>query len=261
MIRKLMGVGCVAALALAGPAGAQHFSPASAPNRDGTPFWDVDSDDDGRGCNIGYVLTGTMAGCIPGNVKLLPGYTAPFDASFTGASFAHGWGNVNQSVGFFYLSEPGAVATYWGGIAGADPLRDMVIRDLSTSTIVHTFQYNVPATHSYTFSTWGWFDFGIVTIRPGSTEYSWTTTLPNHFAGFASGSYTAHSAACGDEGCWIGGEDAATRLDGSVSDFDYNDGVLSLKGGRFTVPEPASAILVAVGMTGLLALTRRRALS
>jgi hypothetical protein len=229
---------------------AQYFSNASAPNTDNTPFWDVKSMDDGQGCNIGYVLSGTMAACQ--NVKLSGDYVAPYDANMTGAWFAHSNGNVNSSVGFGFFGA-GAQLKYFGGIAGSSPLSSLAVRDVSSGTVLHVF---TTSARTYTFAGSGLFDIGIAMYNPASPVpnfFSWVSAKPNQFAVFGNGATGFDSANCGDA-CWVGSEDML-----SPTDYDYNDGVLRITGATATVvPEPSTYVLMASGLLGLAAVARRR---
>lgn len=232
---------------------AQYFSAASTPTTDNTPFWDVKSTDDGFGCNIGYLLSGAVAPYSCYNQQLLPGYTAPYNASMSGAWFAHANGNVNGSVGFGFFGGAGTTLTYFGGIAGATPLRELAVRDIATNTILHVFN---AANASYTFTGASFFDIGIAMntpLSPTPNYFSWTGMSPNQFAVFGNGAAGFSSANCGDA-CWVGAEDGVRP-----SDYDYNDGVLRITGASTTtVPEPSTYVLMASGLLGLAAVARRR---
>ena len=240
--------------ALPWTAQAQNFSNASAPNKDATPFWDVTSYDDGQGCNIGYVLTGAANSGTCGYYKIGGSYAAPYNnTTIANAWFAHATGNVNSSVGFMFYTGGGAQITYYGGIGGASPLSALVIRDLSTASILYTFS---AVNTGYTFSGPGFFDIGIATYSPSSATpnfFSYTAVSPNQFAVFGNGSFDANSGSCGDA-CWLGAEDSVRP-----TDYDYNDGVLKITGALVTtVPEPSTYLLMASGLLGLAAVARRR---
>jgi hypothetical protein len=239
---------------------AQYFTNASTPTTGNGQFWDVVSTDDGKGCNIGYVLTGTFSDCK--NNQLLSTYAAatPYNASFVGAGgnpawFIHSNGDVGQSTGFgFNAGETGATITYFGGLAGASPLSELVIRDKATDAIIHTFQQYVTSTHTFNVAAGVFFDIGIALYSPIGTSFSWASLKPNQFAAFGNGPTGSISADCGLAGCWVGAED--TR---GVSDYDYNDGILRISGASVTrVPEPSSALLVLSGLLGCVGISARR---
>ncbi|WP_310571332.1 PEP-CTERM sorting domain-containing protein [Gemmatimonas sp.] len=253
-ISKLVLAAAIVAMPMT--AQAQYFSNASVPNSDATPFWDVVSDDDGQGCNIGYVLTGAATSATCRNWKVAAGYTAPYNnTTIANAWFAHANGNVNASVGFAFYTGGNAQLTYFGGLAGADPLRSLVIRDLQTYAILYTFS---SVNTSYTFTGPGYFDIGIATFTPSSPTpnfFSYSAASPNQFAVFGNGAFGGNSASCGTSGCWVGAEDKVRP-----SDFDYNDGFLRITGASATtiVPEPSSIILMASGLLGLAVTAARR---
>jgi hypothetical protein len=238
---------------------AQYFSAAPAPNQDNTPFWDRKSDDNGVGCNIGYVLTGQV---VPGSIasggscknnKMLGTYSAPYDNTFNGtggpAWFAHANGDINTAVGFYFVGGVGATVTYFGGIAGANPLRNLYIRDRSTGATVHTFDINNASTHTFTLASSLAFDIGISLFTGGT---AWSNEKPLQFAAFGNGAFGSSSANCGQAGCWVGAEDVRP-----AGDRDFNDGILGLKGASI-VPEPSSAALLVAGFAAIGFASRRR---
>jgi hypothetical protein len=254
-IQKFLLAAALVAMPFA--AQAQNFSNASAPNEDGTPFWDRVSDDNGQGCNIGYVLTGAATSTSCKYWQVAGSYTAPYDnTTIANAWFAHANGNVNASVGFAFYTGGNAQLTYFGGLSGASPLASLVVRDVLTSSIVHTFS---SVNNSYTFTGPGFFDIGIATFNPNSPTpnyFSYSMGTPNQFAVFGNGVKGATSAECGVSGCWVGAEDSSTP----GSDYDYNDGILRITGASATttVPEPSSVILMASGLIGLAVASARR---
>lgn len=253
----------VLALAPIGVVSAQNFSPATTPNADATPFWDVVSDDDGTGCNIGYVLSGAVTSTSPSttcvNNQLSAGYTAPYAASMAGAWFAHKSGDVNNTVSFGFIGGFGTTLTYFGGIAGAAPLKSLFLRDLGTGSILWEFSSvaGINKGTSYTFGSNAMFDIGIATYSPSSATpnyFSWTSDARSQFAMFGNGAYGAQWADCGTSGCWVGAEDIAM----AASDYDYNDGILQITNATAVVPEPSTYALMAAGLAGLGVMSRRR---
>lgn len=236
---------CVPAVSLQ----AQYFNSTPVANRDATPFWDVISQDDGAGCNIGFVLAGPIPSCNFNQVS--PSYVAPGTPSWYG----HAWANPAQSFGFGFFTSAGANLSYFGGVAGANPLAKLYVRDLMTNTILFTFTGATPA---YTVAAGTYFDIGIASYNPLSAVpnfFSYSSSTPNQFAVFGNGSFDAFSASCGSA-CWVGAEDD-TRL-GNGSDYDYNDGILKITGANVIVPEPSTYALMASGLLALAAVARRR---
>lgn len=239
---------------------AQYFSNPGPmdPNQNNSPFWDRVSADNGSGCNIGYVLSGQVVPGTPGsggscwNNQISPTYTAPFTSSFGApggtAWFAHENGNPDAAVGFGFAAGAGSTVRYFGGIAGASPLRDIYVRDQGTGSIVWTFQQLDPSTHTFTLTSSMTFDLGISHAAGG---ISWTGQSPFQFAVFGNGGIFGGSADCGLAGCWVGAE--GIRVGG---DLDYNDVLLQVSGA--TVPEPSAVALLFASVFGVAAARRKR---
>lgn len=231
---------------------AQYFSAMPSPNESGAPFWNNVSTDNGPGCNIGIVLTSGPSTC--NNNQLFPGFTNPFTGT-GGVWYSHQFGNANQS-GAFALTATGNGATlrYWGGIAGATPLRELAVRDLSTGAILHTFN---AAQTTFTVAAGIVFDIGIAASSPFSGTpnfFSWTNVTPNQFVVFGNGTPSFDTADCGAGSCWVGAEDNARQN----SDYDYQDGLLQISNARTVVPEPSTYALMAAGLLALGVASRRR---
>ena len=73
----------------------------------GSPFWDQISQDNGRGCNIGYVLAAPIPSCLYNQLS------GTFSAPGTPAWYGHAWGNANQSFGFGFFTSAGASIQAW----------------------------------------------------------------------------------------------------------------------------------------------------
>jgi hypothetical protein len=239
---------------------AQYFSNPGPmdPNQNNSPFWDRVSGDNGSGCNIGYVLSGQVVPGTPGsggscwNNQISPTYTAPFTSSFGApggtAWFAHENGNPDAAVGFGFAAGAGSTVRYFGGIAGASPLRDIYVRDQGTGSIVWTFQQLDASTHTFTLASSMTFDLGISHAAGG---ISWTGQSPFLFAAFGNGTISGGSADCGLAGCWVGAEGIR-----DAGDLDYNDALLQVSGA--TVPEPSAVALLFASAFGVAAARRKR---
>lgn len=203
----------------------------SAPNEDGTPYWDNNSLD-GAQMNIGYFLSGTG------------GFTSPPSPGIT----PDWWGNADGSadLNFYFNSPLPQVVEMYIEVAGNSNINELWWYDVTNpSNGGQIFPGPVGAGSVVVFSPTP--NFGLYIKTASGTEY-YTESMLNpvaeqehqHFALFKE----AHGV------YWIGIEDKPADS-GEGSDGDYNDMVIRMT----TVPEPATMSLFALG---LLPLLRRR---
>lgn len=204
----------------------------SAPNQDGTPYWDNNSAD-GNKKNVGYFLSKTGAfSSHPAS----PGITPPW------------WGNSDGSadLNFHFNSNLSQAVKLYIEVAGYSNINELWWYDVSNPSVgglIFPGPAGAGATAVFTPAT----NFGLYIKTSGGVKY-YTQSMLNpvaerdhqHFAVFkeAPGVY------------WIGIEDKPKNT-GEGFGGDYNDMVIRMA----VIPEPATMSLFALG---LLPLLRRR---
>ena len=243
-MKKIVLAAVAVFAAVAAPVGAQ-FQAMSAPNNDGTPFWD-NSSDDGANCNVGYVLTGVAgsAGNSCSNQRpstWLP-YTGTAPTAYWGTA-GGGWLGFVITPGTYSFSLLPGTTQSGGDVAGDDDDWGYFTFDGGGGRTTTSLNGGLPGAPVVFTTYWGlWIDMS----AGAGMAYS---DLDPQFSAFA---YDFSSVIFGIED---------TELPGG--DQDYNDELFQIAidgGGRITevIPEPMTMTLLATGLAGMAAASRRR---
>lgn len=243
----------VAVLALCVATGAAHAqginTPGGAWQTGWTPGTKVDEfwnnlSDDGASCNVGFFALGTFsAGCKAQN----PGPLGPglgwADASYLSVDPPSG----TMPPSFFFSAGTYKV-TYFGNVAGADPMRMFGYRAVGTDPVT-------------------WFTAGTSTIFTADDDFefvlqAWSPTGAANFTSFSDPRMFAVFADQADgsmaRNFLVGAEDNNCEEIGvgcaRISDRDYNDALALIQ----VVPEPSTYMLMGAGLLGLYGVARRR---
>lgn len=269
------------ALVPAMTASAQSWSSNVSPNNNpygSGQYWDHQSDD-GKKCNIGYVLNGTAgtagascanqrpSGWLPYSGDNPTHYLNNGSGSYQKFSFASGTYTFSLLPGAKLGGEIAGANTSWGYYTGSGGGGDI---DLSTNGDLYgsgAFSVNIT-------SPWGLW----VQTVDGARSYS---GIDKQFALFGfngSGTFSGNVLDYADDSRYIVGlEDTRDyskktcekyskwgncskwHTQSWESDWDYNDIAFQISTpGRSTVPEPSSYALMVAGLGALVVTARRR---
>jgi hypothetical protein len=226
------------------------------------PYFDNLSDD-GAGCNIGFLLT-NAPGVNNNCANQRPANWLPF----TGTAPTHFLGNGNNATNFMFSG-----GTYTVDIIYANnkTLGDVAFANATwgifTGTPGTDTDLNAGGALPYTFSTasqWGFF----IDMQDGvgGRRYSNNLSFARQFSLFGFGPATANINAgivtpvsAPTQTFYVGLEDKGCTSNTGPgcnisADFDNNDVIFRVR----LVPEPSTYLLMAAGLAGLAAFSRRR---
>lgn len=221
-------------------------------NNDGAEYWDHVSND-GTDCNIGFVLSGIAGNAQNPCVKQRPAGWLPYSGS-AGVEYwnngSGGYAPITFGSGTYTLTLlPGNDGYFGGDIATTNS--NWGIIDLTTSNTIDLNSIlnnsNNPTNDPvYTYVATDPWAFYIV--LDGNTGPTATSDVDPQFAKFMTGNSLV-----------IGMENADSH---GAADYDYQDVLFEISGGpgvpENVTPEPATMSLLAMGLVGMAAASRRR---
>lgn len=252
---KKIVIACTAAVVLAAAsAQAQSWTAIGSPDNvsAGQQFWDNRSAD-GETCNSGYIVTGTSgaaSACSNQRPSTWLPYTGPSFATTYLNSATNGAQPFLFNAGSWNLSLLAGTTQPGGDVAGAN--QEWGWFDWTTGARTNLNIVALPSAITPT-NLWGFY------IQLTNGSYAYSSANPQ-FAVFGFNRPGAWgSVPAGTE--WIIGMEDINVGAGGGSDADYQDVLFKIEGNggpREVVPEPATMTLLATGLAGMAAASRRR---